>query len=333
MDSGLSTLSSPLQRRRYGAATSRVRLVCHCVVAAVIANVLGACGQGNGNAPSGQVVAKVNGQEITVHQGKNEFSPLGSSGATPDAIPGKRVLDSLIDEQLLFEQAKERQLDHDPEVMQAIEGARRQIIVQAMQASLAAGVPQPDPADVRAFYDANPALFAHRRIYTFHQFVIDRANFSQRLKTRLDLVRSRKAVLAALKAEKVTYRELVSTRSAEQLPMVSLPVIAAMHRGDITVINEGGETTILQLVDFVEQAVTIREATPLILEYLLSTKKRELVAERLKALRATARIEYMGPFAEPALRTARPGQPIQAAEAHQSTKSAERAGVEQPASK
>jgi EpsD family peptidyl-prolyl cis-trans isomerase len=333
MDSRLSALSSPLQRRRYGAASSRVRLVCHCVVAAVIANVLGACGQGNDNPPSGQVVAKVNGQEITVHQVKSEFSALGSSGTTPEAVPGKRVLDSLIDEQLLFEKGKEHQLDHDPQVMQAIEGARRQIIVKAMQADLTAGLPQPAPADVRAFYDANPALFARRRIYTFHQFVIDRAHFSHRLKARLDRARSREAILAALKAENVTYREFVSTRSAEQLPMVALPVIAAMHRGDITAINDGGETTILQLVDFVEHAVTIREATPLIVDYLLSTKKRELVAERLKALRATARIEYMGPFAEPTLQTARGGRPIQAAEAHQSTQSAQRAGVEQPASK
>jgi EpsD family peptidyl-prolyl cis-trans isomerase len=280
------------------------------------------CSQQSRSVPAGQVVAKVNGQEITVHQLKNELTGLTPRGPVATrAMPSKQVLDSLIDEQLLVEQGKERKLDHDPLVMLAIEKARRQIVAQAMQASLAAALPAPRQAEVRSFYDANPALFAKRRIYTFYQFTIERSGLSGALKTKLDRAKSRPALRAALQAENVAFRELISARTAEQLPMAALPAIAAMERGDVTVINDGDEATILQLMDFVEQPATIEEATPLIREYLLNTRKQELVAERLAALRASAKIEYLGPFAEAAPPTAQAPRAIQAAQADQAANS------------
>jgi peptidyl-prolyl cis-trans isomerase C len=302
------------------------------VIALLVVSALIGCSRQSRNLPGGQVVAKVNGQEITVHQLKNELTALTSRAAVAvNAAPTRQVLDSLIDEQLLVEQGRERKLDHDPQVMLAIERARRQIVAQAMQASLVAALPPPTQAEMKAFYEENPALFAKRRIYTFYQFMIDPRGLSSALKTKLDRAKSRPALLAALKAENVAFRELVSARSAEQLPMAALSTIAAMKRGDVTVIDDGNEATILQLTDFVEQPATIEEATPLIREYLLNTKKKELVAERLTALRTSAKIEYLGPFAEAAPAPAQAAHAMQAAQADQAANSAAQAKTGQSA--
>jgi EpsD family peptidyl-prolyl cis-trans isomerase len=318
MRTRLSMCSSPHRSRRREIAHLCGRLPCYSVLALLAVSALVGCSQQSRNAPSRQVVAKVNGQEITIHQLKNELTALTSRGAVATNVaPTKQMLDSLIDEQLLVEQGKQRKLDHDPQVMLAIERARRQIVAQAMQTSLAAALPPPPLAEIKAFYEANPALFAKRRIYTFYQFMVDRGGLSDTLKTRLDRAKSRAALLIALRAESVAFRELVSARTAEQLPMAALPAIAAMQRGDVTVINDGNEATILQLIDFIEQPATIEEATPLIREYLLNTRKKELVAERLIALRASAKIEYLGPFAEGALPAPQAAHPIQAAQADQ----------------
>ena len=330
MLSRLSMYSSPRRRRRRDIA-HLCRLLGHSVIAMLAASALIGCSQQSRNVPSGQVVAKVNGQEITIHQLKNELTALTSRGAiATNAAPTKQVLDSLIDEQLLVEQGKQRKLDHDPQVMLAMEKARRQIVAQAMQASLAAALPSPTQAEIKGFYEANPALFAKRRIYAFYQFMIDRGGLSGALKTKLDRAKSRPALLTALKAENVAFRELVSARTAEQLPMAALPAIAAMERGDVTVINDGNEATILQLMDFVEQPASSEEATPLIREYLLNTRKKELVGERLAALRASAKIEYLGPFADAAPSMVQADHPIQAAQADQAANSAAPAKTGQP---
>src|SRR5882724_2066023 len=233
----LSMDSSAHRRHRRGTAHLYGRFPCHGVISMLAASVLIGCSQQSRNVPAGQVVAKVNGQEITVHQLKNELTMSRGAVAT-SAAPTKQVLDSLIDEKLLAEQGKQRKLDHDPQVMLAIEKARRQIVAQAMQASLVALLPPPTPAEIKAFYEANSALFARRRIYTFHQFMVDRSGLSDALKIKLDRAKARPALVAALKAENVAFRELVSARTAEQLPMAALPAIAAMERGDVTVIND-----------------------------------------------------------------------------------------------
>ncbi|MES2354972.1 MAG: EpsD family peptidyl-prolyl cis-trans isomerase [Pseudomonadota bacterium] len=261
------------------------------------------CGN-HDNAAVHQVAARVNGKDITLFQLKNEFTALSALGAASKATPTREMLDSLIDEQLLIEQSKERKLDRDPQVIQAGEKARRQIMVRALQDNLGASLPQPTPAEVRSFYEGNAALFAKRRIYTFHQYTVDRTAFNDALKAKLDQAKSHEAVVAVLKAEKVEFRDIVNVRTAEQLPMPALSSMVAMNRGDVVVINDSGETTIMQLADFVEQPASLEQATPIIREYLTNTKKGELVASLLKSMRTTAKIEYLGPFAKDASQVA-----------------------------
>ena len=293
--------SIALMKRRPGAyvradaAALRSKMaVAACAV--LLAATLAGCGEKK--KPTGQVVAKVNGEEITIHQLKSEFSALTTSSADQAKLT-RTILDSLIDEQLLVEYSKERKLDRDPQVMQALEKARRQILAQAIQDSLAMSSPRPTAAEVRAFYEAQPALFEKRRIYTFHQFIIDRASFSDALKAKLDKAKSDPDVVKALKEQKIGFRELLTAKPAEQLPMEVLPRIAAMAKGDLVVLNNGAETTIMRLVDFVEQPATVQQATPVIEQYLINARKKDLLDAKLKTLRTAAKIEYLGPFADP----------------------------------
>jgi hypothetical protein len=48
------------------------------------------------------------------------------------------------------------------------------------------------------------------------------------------------------------------------------------------------------------QPIPLDKATPAIEQFLLNARKRELVANDIKAMRAAARIEYVGKFAEAA---------------------------------
>ena len=47
--------------------------------------------------------------------------------------------------------------------MQQIEAARREIISRAYVEKIGEGAPKPTPAEVKAYYEKHPALFANRR--------------------------------------------------------------------------------------------------------------------------------------------------------------------------
>jgi EpsD family peptidyl-prolyl cis-trans isomerase len=267
----------------------------YSVIGALALATLVGCNKSEEPASSSkQVVAKVNGKEITVHQLKNEFAAQSAMGAASKPTMTRATLDSLIDEQLLVELGKERKLNRDPQVIQAEEKAYRQIMIRTLQDSLIASQPQPNNAEIRAFYDQNPGLFSNRRIYTFRQFTVDRTAINDMVKTKLDQSKSREDVSNAFKNANIKYRELVSVRAAEQLPMAALPAMAKMSAGDVAIVNENNDANVIQLMESVEQPATLEQATPIIREYLISAKKRQLTADLLKSLRSTAKVEYVG---------------------------------------
>ena len=82
------------------------------LVSAMLLIGLAACGEKKpASASSSQVVAIVDGQEITIHQVNNELAKTGGQQVT------KQLLDGLVARQLLINAAKKDKLDTDPAVL------------------------------------------------------------------------------------------------------------------------------------------------------------------------------------------------------------------------
>src|SRR5438445_7291186 len=146
------------------------RLCLSVLIALVIA--LSSCGEADVKKAGGQVVAKVNGDEISVHQ-INHAIARGN-----DIPPGEakqaaaQTLERIIDQELLVQKALKDKLDRDPQVMQAIEDAKRQILAQAYIERAAAASSTESREEIRKFYQENPALFERRRIYRVHELAV-----------------------------------------------------------------------------------------------------------------------------------------------------------------
>jgi EpsD family peptidyl-prolyl cis-trans isomerase len=280
---------------------------------AVAATLLVGCGDKQKEKAATQTAAKVNKEEITVHQINFVLAQQRGLAPAQAASAGRAVLERLIDQELALQKADEQKLDRDPRVVQQIEAARREIIARAYVEKVAEGAPKPTPAEVAAYYEAHPALFKERRVYSLQEVAIEappeqvetlRATLAS-AKTFIDFVNY-------LKANNIRFAGNEAVRAAEQLPLASVDQFAKMKDGQAIFTVRPNGAQVVNLAASRLQPVNLEQATPAIEQFLRNERKRKLLADDMEALRKAAKIEYVGDFAADAARS--PYRPASAPE-------------------
>ena len=130
---------------------------------------LSACSGGADKKVASQVAVKVNGSELSIHQVNAQLARIPGVPAAQQDVVRKQVLDGLIEQQLLIQQATDKKLDRDPEVLAAIEQSRAQILASAYVQKTLAAQAKPSEDMVKKYYAENPALFAQRRVFKLQE--------------------------------------------------------------------------------------------------------------------------------------------------------------------
>lgn len=274
---------------------ARAALVLSAVGCAVL---LAACGGGSKSGGATQVAAKVNKEEISVHQINDVLQR--QRGVAPEMVPAasKRILEGLVDQELAIQQAVEQKLDRDPKVVSAIESARREIIARAYADRVAETAAKPTPEEVKQYYTSKPALFAQRRIYSLNEFLIEvPADQRQALAEKLQGIKSADELAGALKAAGIKFGNRAVTQAPENLPMPLVDKLATLAEGQSFAFPAPNGLTVVFLAAAKSAPVGEEAAKPAIEAFLLNDRKRQLVTEEIKRLRAAAKIEYKGQFA------------------------------------
>lgn len=271
------------------------------LLAAVSAAVLlAACGGDKGDKAS-QTAAKVNKEEITVHQ--INFVLQRQPGLKPEQAEAasRQVLERLVDQELAVQKAQEQKLDRDPRVVQQIEAAKREIIARAYVERVGESVAKPTNEEIAKYYNDKPALFKDRRIYSLQELQIEaKPEQFEVLRAKLGAAKNLNEFVDFLKANDFRFAGNQAVRAAEQLPLSSLDGIARMKDGDSMVSPAANGITVLFLVGSRSQPVDEARARPAIEAFLLNQRKAEVVQKDIKALRDSSKIEYVGKFAQPA---------------------------------
>ena len=130
--------------------------------------LLTAC-NGKDKAPSGQVVATVNGTDITVHELNSELQQLRAPASAPRKQVESVALARVIERKMLADQARKRNLDKNPQFILAERRADEALLIQALQSDIAQKVPATTREAAQKFITENPGLFAQRKILTIDQ--------------------------------------------------------------------------------------------------------------------------------------------------------------------
>ena len=270
------------------------------LTAVVCAVALVGCGDKKDKGAS-QTAAKVNKDEITVHQ--INFLLQQQRGLKPEQADAasRQILDRLIDQQLTLQKVDDQKIDRDPRVVQQLEAARREILSRAYLEKVSEAAPKPSPEEIKKYYDDKPALFRERRIYNIQEIAIEaKPEQINDLREKLGASKDINAFLEYLKANDIRFTGNQAVRTAEQLPLTSLDAFAKMKDGQAMMVPTSSGLQVVLLAGSRSQPVGEEQAKPAIEQFLLNERKRKLVEDELKTLRSAAKIEYIGKFAQAA---------------------------------
>lgn len=274
-------------------------------LAVVLALGLVACSKKNEGAAGGQatqVAAKVGDSEISVHQINQVLSrsPVRDPSKEGLQAASKQVLERLIDQQLAVDAATADNLHRSPEVIAALEAARRDVLARAYVQKIAGSVAKATPEEISQYYRDHPALFSERRIFNLQELrVTEPGDQMAEVRKLTEQGKRIEDIAAFLKEKGVAFTGNNANRAAEQLPLDLLPKLHSLKDGEYLIAQSGNAATIIRVAGSQQSPVAEDKARPAIEQFLNNRRIGEAVAAEMKRMRGATTITYMGDFNKP----------------------------------
>ena len=273
------------------------------LLAAVLAAsvTLGGCEQVKklvGGKPSGQVIATVNGEEITAIELRQEMGNFSARDPKIMKAAQQQALQGLIVRKVLEQQAKVQKLDKSADYAVQVDRGEQNLLVQMFQRKVASGVAVPTRADAENYMSSNPSKFSNRRILIVDQIVappskIPVAQF-QAAKTLDDV----KALFVSNSIAYQTNVAAIDTLTMDPRLLVQLEKLPA---GEVFVIPQGGGVVFNRIADTRSVPFQGDPAIAYATNALRQQRSQEAVVRQVELLRKSAekKITYNEAFKPP----------------------------------
>ncbi|MFN3716191.1 MAG: EpsD family peptidyl-prolyl cis-trans isomerase [Thiobacillus sp.] len=260
-----------------------------------------------GGKPATQVAAKVNGSELTVHQVNYALQRIPNLTPEQSKAASLQVVKGLVEQELLVQKALEDKLDRDTNVVQALDAARRQILAEAYMARKLGTPAEPTDAEITEYFNAHPELFTQRKLYRLQEISVKvPADRRDAVRAQLSASKTLNDFAAWLKAENIPAQAAQGVKPAEQLPLEILPQLARVGKGQAMVVNTPDGLLVIVVADTQMQPVGMEQAKPAIAKLLQQQARQKAAKAELDALKAAAKIEYLGEFVDAGKEAAAP---------------------------
>ncbi len=259
-----------------------------------------------GKTPTGQIVAVVNGEEISQTE-LNEELQLANVPASADKKAVQRdLLQRVIDRRLLAQAAKDDGVDRDPAYLSAQRRSNENLLIQFYAKRAADQIKVPDAAAIDRYVAQNPAAFAQRA-----QLKLDQVRFAmpanpETLK-QFQNDHSMEAVVATLGRLQIKFERGNASLDTGAVPVEVLNQIEKLPAGEPFVVPAGGIVMVSVVQGRAPVAFPQDQWKPKAVEALRGQSLSTVGRDRLKAARAKAKIDYQPGFAPAA--PAKPAAP------------------------
>ena len=147
------------------------------------------------------------------------------------------------------------------------------------------------------YFNQHPEFFADRKLYDLQDVVIQGkpANWSE-IKEKAMGGMNLKGFLRWLDEKKIPYTSQQVSSSSDQMHEDVAKKLKDAHVGQAITLDNANQMNVVFVNAMQPQAVTLAQASPMIMKRLFSTKMGEAMGNELKQLREQAKIEYVAPF-------------------------------------
>ncbi len=248
--------------------------------------------------PGGQVVAVVNGEEIT----QQELNAELQNAHIPPNVDQQKVMPALlqrvVDRKLVTQLAKTDGLDKTPTYLAQSRILDENLLANQYAGKIAKTLPLPDTAAVDTFISSNPTIFGQRKRYTLNQIVFNQPSDPAFLQ-KLGPAHTLDAIAAILTASQVQFVRGVGKLDTGAIPPEIATKIAALPPGEPFLLPDNGRIVASVIASADPVPVTPEEARPAALNILRQKALQDALGKKLEAARASAKISYEDGFAPP----------------------------------
>jgi EpsD family peptidyl-prolyl cis-trans isomerase len=265
------------------------------VLAIVLAFVLSSCQR----KAEGQTVAIVNNEEITAADLNAELASenLPASSATKEARAA--ALQLLVNRRLLEQQARSEGLDKSPQFLNQQRRMTEELLINMLVSRQVNTSQVPTPDQINQFESSHPGVFSKREIWTLQQVIFPLPK-SAALKAKLTAANTLDEVTQALTAAGVQFTRATKQVDSAMFPPAIYAQVAALKQGE-PFIADGPDKAVASVIS-ARQAAPLPEdkARQIALEGIRRDQVSKFIDDRVKSLKASAKIEYQPGFGPPA---------------------------------
>lgn len=238
---------------------------------------------GSSAPPSGQVVAEVDGKEVTSAQLWLVLQKISPDSAR-DPFVRKMTMDSLIDETLFMSAAERDNLEQLPSVARELDRARRTVLAEAYLARLVPTAPVTD-AEATQFYSANPAMFSGRREYRVVDLTVRGGKELDQFVAPLGVQISLEQLTERLRSGQRTGEVRELSFSSDTVDPDLAAQLSSLGTGAHYSYRDGSVRHFVRIISVVPAPLSVEAARPQIKAYLQQVRGIKAARDRLAALR------------------------------------------------
>lgn len=266
----------------------------------IIATVaLGIAIAGCSKKPTDQVVAIVNGEEISLPELNAELGNAQVPEGVDKKAVQKQLLQRLVDRRLLAQAAKEQGLDRDPAFIVDQRRMQESLLVEKLAKKTNDSIPVPTAAEIDKFITGNPSLFAQRQIYAVDQVAFATPTDATKLRA-LEPAKTMDQVIAVLRGLGIGFQRGNRPVDSATVPPEQMAKILALPKGEPFVVPTNGQVTVNVITGGRAEPLPDAQARQMAVRLIRSQALAKQGEQRLKDARGKAKIEYQAGFEPPA---------------------------------
>jgi peptidyl-prolyl cis-trans isomerase C len=266
------------------------------LVAAVGLLALAGC---NRDAPSGQVVATVDGEEVTIQEINGEIQAANPPADANREQLQRQALQRVIDRKLLVKAAKDKGIDRTPEYLAKVRRGEETLLAQTYAQQQLTTVPVPSAAELSKFMSDNASMFGQRQLLSLDQIRFAPPRDLKSL-AALDKDKTMDQVAAHLTQLGIKFERVPETLDTGAVPPQLMQAIEKLPAGEPFVIPSQGAITVNVITGRKPVATDASAARAGAVRAFRQQKFGEILQQQINSLRSSTKITYQNGFGPPA---------------------------------